>query len=491
MSDEITLYEKSGKIRDAIINKEIIINWGGHYLSGVDGKSPPYHTSTFLGNKIGNAICVDLTGDEIEKLYAAWESKTPLTDPITIKSHHIENCLECGKNFSITTDGVNWEASKCSYPNGIGPIIFELNVPSGKMVVANDLRNLFPVLGNHNIHQPQGILLTVQDHAKIGVAHCHVGNTCPGMYKCENQKYPANTQFIIGNSGKGNKHPYFDPEDQTDCVARISTDLWWYSICDADEFVKRTGESLEKSLKDYDAEIVSCVPGVYRFEHVYHLLHKKKYDSDLPSIYTYINRSRDADPIVDYMLEYNNINLTAEQVIADNLARYPRLYAYQYNYSLCKKVILPLDEQFARSADHLMMTIGSGNTYHPNGFWGGAPHMTSDSPTIETVVLDKPYRWYPGSENYCVLSHIAGLSERIEKPFFVNDSFIALAFNICRCILTHGILDYNKEKESHALDTFRFVKKCMAALKNKYPDKIPTNCIDIRETTKPYINCPL
>lgn len=484
--DELSSYMKCHEMGEAVEAGTIKINWGGHYASGTKGEKPKCYDPSYVTKKVGSALRMTLADADVDALYEAWKSGVTLGRFIDIGPDYIEDCWECGEEITLESDGVTWRAKhKCQHPTGLPAIEFELNVPSGKLVVANDLRDLFLVLGHHNVNQPIGCYRTTMDYAKIGLAHGNVGNSCPGVYECRGRRKSAGTHFVIGTTSNKNKNPRFNQDDKATRVAGISTDLWWYSICDADEFAKRAGKSLEEAAKDYDADIVPCVPGVYKFRHIYHLIREKRDDFKQAHVYTYIKRVRNPEPVKDYMGAYNDLNLTAEQVICEKVRKWPTLYAEQYSFTDNKKVTLPLDHQYARAADSLMMTIGTGDEYHPNGFWGGEPGMTNASPAVEPVVLDKPYNWYPGSENYSTLSHIAGLSERVKVDLKVNDSFIALAFNVCRCILTHGVQDYHKETESHSKSTF--AKKCMKALKKRYPDKIPPNCVDIKETTTPYV----
>ncbi|MFX8653186.1 hypothetical protein ABTM19_20885, partial [Acinetobacter baumannii] len=83
---------------------------------------------------------------------------------------------------------------------------------------------------------------TTQDYAKIGMAHCCVGNSCPAMYECRDGRRAADSHFVIGTTSSRGKAPRFHSDDRVHRVAGICTDLWLYSICDADEFVKRAGK---------------------------------------------------------------------------------------------------------------------------------------------------------------------------------------------------------------------------------------------------------
>ncbi|KKL57029.1 hypothetical protein LCGC14_2239470, partial [marine sediment metagenome] len=125
--------------------------------------------------------------------------------------------------FNLLTNGISvWADEECPYPHGF-TIEFELNVPSGQIVATDDLRPLFDILGDYDINTDEGCRLTTLAYEQIGCAHGFVGNSCPGIYKQGNK-------YIIANGGHDR-----DGEQ----VGSIGTDLWWYSIVDADEFKRR------------------------------------------------------------------------------------------------------------------------------------------------------------------------------------------------------------------------------------------------------------
>ncbi len=152
-------------------------------------------------------------------------------------------CPVCGDYLGLETDAKTIRfTSSCPYPKGI-EFKIELNVPSGKMVVENDLRHLFPINGDFNINVEKNCMLASQAYAEVGMAHAFVGNTCPGLFKINNKYY------TIAQT------------DKSRCLAGIVTDLWWYSIVDADEYTRRGG-NIE------DVHVVKVPPGVYEFHHV-------------------------------------------------------------------------------------------------------------------------------------------------------------------------------------------------------------------------------
>ena len=179
--------------------------------------------------------------------------------------------------------------------------IFELNVPSGVMVVGNDFRGHFRVLGDFDVNKPTGIRKTTEAMAAVGCAHGFVGNSCPGVYQTK-----LNTFIIAGSGEKGS------PRGTK--VASVCTDLWWYSIVDYDEFKRRGCEG-----KYGDAQLVPTKPGVYRFTHY----NASPASYKKPHIYAKIEWVREPDPVKDYASAWAKQNFTAGQVVARKIGKYP------------------------------------------------------------------------------------------------------------------------------------------------------------------------
>lgn len=163
-------------------------------------------------------------------------------------------------------------------------VTFELNVPSGVMVVANDLRPDFDFCGDYDVNTAIGCVKTTKAMEAIGCAHAFVGNSCPSMYRT------GENTFIIASTGY-DKEADKNIEPMGVRVASIVTDLWWYSIVDADEFQRRGCQG------QYDVDRVHVKPGVYRFTHFQHLDHDK---GDEPFTYTLIEWVRLPEPVCDY-----------------------------------------------------------------------------------------------------------------------------------------------------------------------------------------------
>lgn len=384
------------------------LDLGGHYRSG---KAIPEDVLEITRHSIE---AVYFSRETENNLLAAMKTRTAI-DWVDIRLQC--ECRECGGKPTLETNGLLIRGkTQCPFPEGLGPTIVELNVPSGKMVVANDLRHLFPVMGDYNINRADGMRKTTLAYAKAGMAHAYVGNSCPGFYRCSEEK------FVIGVGTPNPKWPDFKRSRE---VARIGTDLWWYSVCDYDEYIRRGGELSES--------VVKCSPGVYQFKHVYE---DCDHSSRGPQAYTYIEKVREPDPIKNYRADYDSLNPTAGQIIAKKMADWPSLFG-----------------DIIGAVNHLMCVIGNGARYHPNGFWSASTDLRNDLPSVEIPVFDEQIRWYPLSD-YSVVADIAGMGKRVRRSDYdgglVNDSFVDLAINICACIIKHGVIPIRRGRPGNA-----------------------------------------
>ena len=139
----------------------------------------------------------------------------------------------------------------------------KLNVPSGKIVFANDLRSLFPELDKDQDYsirdETKSMLYTSNYYAPHGLIQVFISNTSPRI----NQN--GNT-FII--------NPFAEWDEETDerispegftKIGYICTDLWWWSAMDYDHYVALS-ESLDEEQKEFLNKwivVANVDPGVY------------------------------------------------------------------------------------------------------------------------------------------------------------------------------------------------------------------------------------
>lgn len=141
-----------------------------------------------------------------------------------------------------------------------------INIPSGRMVVDNDIRCLFPEVREARYISGQGVRFWAkyftEAYAKAGLLHGFVGNSCPGVYKDGNTLYIGNQPWDE-EWFEYKDEPYVEyPKIPGEHVAGVCTDLWWYCICDYDEFIRRGGK-----IGKYGPDIVKVTPGRYILSH--------------------------------------------------------------------------------------------------------------------------------------------------------------------------------------------------------------------------------
>lgn len=143
----------------------------------------------------------------------------------------------------------------CPYPKGIDHYSHVLNVPSGVLMFANDLRCLFPDtdrLSNdfiteksgyyNSINSELGVKYNQQFWSELGMAFVQVGNTSPNIFK-DTQTGVISVKFKNIYVDSDNLSGYEQEEDEDEGYVknytktdedfgRISTDLW--AICAID-----------------------------------------------------------------------------------------------------------------------------------------------------------------------------------------------------------------------------------------------------------------
>jgi len=220
----------------------------------------PEHLSnghTIVGNfnllsalqKIHN---IDVAAD----MLLAWEEdKLPLKERYPLHDINYPQCYYCGAT-DFATDGSHIIAlSPCQHPDGFD-LTIRLDIPSGRMIIGNDFRPEFDVADQlaHDINTPKGIINTIKELEADKAAHFFVGSSSPGVYQT------GENQFMVASLSAEDELKEADKE-----VAFVSTELWWVTAVDGDEYDQR-GCS-------YDADEVLVQPGTYVF--TYNFLRKE------------------------------------------------------------------------------------------------------------------------------------------------------------------------------------------------------------------------
>lgn len=134
----------------------------------------------------------------------------------------------------------------------------ELPVPSGRIVFADDLSSVIPDADETGLdyNTPEGRQIFAQRSIENGVAYGAVGNTCPTLFRdtLTGALHIANPVYDIADE------PVI-PDNWVE-LGDICTDLWAYSIADADTYVKHGGD-----LNNPRVNVAEIPAGVYTFTH--------------------------------------------------------------------------------------------------------------------------------------------------------------------------------------------------------------------------------
>lgn len=434
-------YEKTALLEGAL--KGAPRDLRGHWKRG-EGLGD--HRKDFeerMVDRIGLIIGKTPEADIDRVIAAAHPQAEPLAEWVAIGGvfgRGANECHLCGADdFVVETNGkeVRLAGDECPHPDGFPVTEWEMNVPSGKLVVANDLRSLFPLPEGdddiESINTTLGCHQTTLAYAAVGMAHASVGNSCPSVYRIP-QKAGGGYAVATGGVGRGAKR-----------LAGICTDLWWYSMCDYDEFVRRcekfsnlivkkkrkgsktpAEDPVKVALEHWSCEVVTMKPGVYRFYHDYNVDR-----NDYRVVYARFERVRDPDPVRDLLSSWESVEVNATAYVRAQVAKWPTLYANARHKKDAKPWSRMTEaEQHAawqRVADHVFCTIGGGTDWHERGF----PQAKVD-PRIEDVPPPKfraQFHWYPFSHPY------GGLFE----PKVLTPSFARVAFEVLESVISFGM----------------------------------------------------
>lgn len=461
-------YELRDKLEKAV--KTLTLDWNGHWKDGTAIHED--FRKIVLQDVLLNAQA--MTKEDAAAFLKAVKAKKALNYwvPIAITTFRttLRMCSHCGgQDFGLETNGkfLRVMGPKCKYPKGLPKTTFELNVPSGKLVVANDLRDLFPVDEEFDINTTFGCRRTALAYAAIGLAYACVGNSCPGVYKL------TDGTFKIGNppreehwNGKAwvkiKPKPKFDGKK----VASICTDLWWYSICDHAEFLRRC-KRFKRKTKDFRVDVVKVPPGVYRFKHDEDA---RAHEGSTECVFARFERVRKADPVKDFLGTYEAVETNAHSWVQSQAQKWPTLFGKVKELPGGREEAVPWakmtyeERLFAwqRVADHTMCVIGGGVDWHEKGF--PQEKVAVSAPDVDPPSFREQYHWYPFSNRY------GGLFE----PKLLAPSFAKLAFRILESVISFGMDVHDGEKSRevpYVRDRMLLAVKRYRQLMKQYPDQ--------------------
>ncbi|MFI1769098.1 hypothetical protein ACH41H_44700 [Streptomyces sp. NPDC020800] len=189
------------------------------------------------------------------------------------------DCGVCDERpkYRVTDTAIEVE-NPCPYPDGLTTEI-TLEVPSGKIVVTDDLRLYrYDDTGFASYNSALGQAQAIQAMAAAGCAYGPVGNTCPGLYRTGPDTY------VVARPGYDEDDNPDLPED--DSLAGIVTDLWAYSIADFEHWKSRGGDP---ETLGWTETVVDITPGTYRFTHH---TGERDFDPDAPGAVVFAHVER-------------------------------------------------------------------------------------------------------------------------------------------------------------------------------------------------------
>jgi hypothetical protein len=384
-------------------------------------------------------------------------SKTPIDLP---KLEYSETCPFCGKRLRFQAfQGRLQLDSECPFKKGIPPQELELNVPSGELIVANDLRSLFPLFGSEDVNTPFGKRNLSRRQAERGMITLFVGNTCPSVFAFPSGKEPS--KFLLGHKPKKlpkgkKKHPIqIAAGVKLTKAAGICTDLWWACFADGAAFDKAIAYfnklSLEKKGNPVTAENfgitrIPCKPGLYKitdYDDQYPGIHGEGYQAEIKHI-------GPAKPVKNHILEYQKENHDLDTVLAGLETRWEdyldSVTSDQDKAQKRKpKSGLPTREnrRWARMLDQMFFTLGGGIDWHKNGWgtsWPVEKRKTGKKAPRAIPLLEGAHSWYPIS-TYGFIPVLAGIGDPSygRENVVLNPSFLDGLLN-CLCnIAVYGI----------------------------------------------------
>lgn len=277
--------------------KKINIDMNGHFLSKssrakIYGFNCPEKSPRSIVTWIYPSSLDDDT--QSEKIIAVIEAaiRGEVAEPVEFTTSFINFCGECGERLRVSFDGKTLRfMNPCSQPEGALPYSFDIQVPSGKLYVANYLADLCPDAEyewekapdntTRDINTTVGSKNVTLDYAARNMIYVFVGNSCPGVYRQKSGQ-------ITVASGAYNYDSDEDILPEGEGLGWICTDLWWYSMMDATDVKNRFNkhiknhDNFDEWIKKKNCQIIDVEPGNYRVN----VLPVDNDDGSKPVIYT-------------------------------------------------------------------------------------------------------------------------------------------------------------------------------------------------------------
>jgi len=196
-----------------------------------------------------------------------------------------KNGIDCGRDLSVEKS-IQKKGDKIMYKQK--PIEVAIDIPSGRIAFADDLRFAYPISKHkespQNADGPLWQKIITEGYGEAGLFHGYVGNSCPSIH-CHNGV------LIIGNPSHDKNWETRDdlPGKR---VGGVCTDLWWYSIADYDRLAAHMHE-MGGNIDDIRPDgVIKIKPGRYVLRHYFPYFGKSRIKhNDGVEIYATLHRS--------------------------------------------------------------------------------------------------------------------------------------------------------------------------------------------------------
>lgn len=400
-------------------------DWNGHKCRGTK-HDPSYYTSEKHYLQTLFMLfhpCLPESGvDSVLAAHKAGKALDTFVPIVKIRSM----CPYCEHADLFETNGlVLRPVHACTAPDGMVSD-FTLNVPSGKVIITDDLRALCRIFDEDDINTHPGVHRTILHYATNGLALGYgIGNSCPTVF-CQ-----GDGKYAIGRGLAGQE------------VASISTNLWAYSIMDYEDALKRAAHykvRLPKTLS-----VVEIPAGSYLFRHFHGVDH-----GVAEVMFATFERVGPAEEPVDWVAKDCAAQMHFTQDVALSAIRWPTLYGDNETFDFrCASVCLSV----FRSA-----------SWHQNGF--PIRHPMGDvekTPTQDIPHFLFQYSWWLKN------TQIPATLQDVGSGCVFNESYAIVVGRILESLISYGVpMEYDVSSEA-ALEEMRLAVDLWYKLVEKYP----------------------
>ena len=411
------------------------LDWNGHHFRATHGAAP---TLKVLLQHILWSLLPDLTVEVLDSIVEANAKGEALEHFIPIFESRQPMCPFCADGALLfETDGlVVRPAHPCPQADGL-VTEFTLNVPSGKVLITDDLRELCRIADERDINTRWGTHLAILDYAACGlVVGFGIGNTCPTVARHKGGKY------TIGHRQGGRR------------VTGICTDLWAYSIMDYAEAEKRAAYYGLDFAKLVSSVTVAKIPaGLYQFRHFHDV--DRDANKVLFATFECIGPAVESE---DWTAKDAAFQVHFTQAVQLSAARWPTLYAEDPAW----------DRQCASVAQSIFRGCIPDRDWHRNGF----RNDYRMNEVAQVPIKDIPHFRFQMSwdlEHSSIETTVSGNDAMFGGDIPLNESFAIAAGRVLESAISFGLPYVTYRTVEHQRQTLMEAVDLWYGLVKRYP----------------------